>query len=104
MFVGFSVLRVTLEINKKSIFVYLNLNDEISLLYYRTVLINVFIAIQILCIYLSMSIQKFLWRFSFLLFYVNPYIQKEKKIFKIIMLDEILSDILHFVTTSTAAS
>lgn len=59
MFVGFSVLRVTLEINKKSIFVYLNLNDEISLLYYRTVLINVFIAIQILCIYLSMSIQKF---------------------------------------------
>lgn len=60
MFVGFSVLRVTLEINKKSIFVYLNLNDEISLLYYRTVLINVFIAIQILCIYLSMSIQKFL--------------------------------------------
>ena len=60
MFVGFSVLRVTLEINKKSIFVYLNLNDEISLLYYRTVLINVFIAIQILCIYLSISIQKFL--------------------------------------------
>lgn len=60
MFVGFSVLRVTFEINKKSIFVYLNLNDEISLLYYRTVLINVFIAIQILCIYLSMSIQKFL--------------------------------------------
>lgn len=60
MFVGFSVLRVTLEINKKSIFVYLNLNDEISLLYYHTVLINVFIAIQILCIYLSISIQKFL--------------------------------------------
>ena len=60
MFVGFSVLRVTFEINKKSIFVYLNLNDEISLLYYRTVLINVFIAIQILCIYLSISIQKFL--------------------------------------------
>lgn len=104
MFVRFSVLRVTLEINKKSTFVYLNLSDEISLLYYRTVLINVFIAIQILCIYLPISIQKFLWRFSFFLFYVNSYIQKEKKIFKIIMLDEILSDILHFVTISTATS
>lgn len=104
MFVRFSVLRVTLEINKKSIFVYLNLSDEISLLYYLTVLINVFIAIQISCIYLPISTQKFLWRFSFLLFYVNPYIQKEKKIFKIIMLDEIFSDILHFVTISTAAS